>query len=83
MCSETATIADIDQIKSFMNFLHDLTYFTQFPANVPLLDPLKTSENFWFSNVSRSYRIRALAGNEVKIKHAKARKIPKQPLSNF
>ena len=46
-----------------------LLYFYQltlFPANVPLLYPLKKSENQKFSHVFRGYRIGTLAGKRVK-----------------
>ena len=37
--------------------------FKSFSTNVPLLYPLKTSENLWFSNVSRGYRSGTLVEN--------------------
>ena len=38
-----------------------------FLANVPILYPLKTPENLWFSGVFRGYKIGTLAGNLLKI----------------
>ena len=39
------------------------TLLNPFQANVPFLYPLKTSENLWFSDVSRGYRKGTLAWN--------------------
>ena len=38
-------------------------YLNPFLANVPILYPLKTPENLWFSGVFRGYKIGTLAGN--------------------
>ena len=37
--------------------------FNPFLANVPILCPLKTPENFWFSGVFRGYKMGTLARN--------------------
>ena len=37
--------------------------FNPFLANVPILYPLKTPENFWFSGIFRGYKIGTLARN--------------------
>ena len=34
-----------------------------FRANIPILYPLKTPENLWFSDVSKGYKMGALARN--------------------
>ena len=34
-----------------------------FPANGPILEPLKTPENLWFSGVFRGYKMGILARN--------------------
>ena len=41
--------------------------FNRFSANVPLLYPLKTSENIWFSNDFRGYRSGILAENRLNL----------------
>ena len=37
--------------------------FNPFQANFPILYPLKTPENIWFSSVFRGYKMGTLAGN--------------------
>ena len=43
--------------------LKNQLYFNPFSANVPLLHPLKTSENLWFSDVFRGCRSRTSVEN--------------------
>ena len=40
--------------------------FNPFLANVPILYPLKTPENLWFSGVFRGYKMGTLARNRLR-----------------
>ena len=42
-------------------------YFNPYLANVPILHPLKTPENLWFSGVFRGYKMRTLARNGLNV----------------
>ena len=44
-------------------------YFDLFLANVPILYPLKTPENQWFSGVFRGYKRATLVRNELTLKN--------------
>ena len=48
----------------FNNF-HDVIVNNPFSTNVPLLYPLKTSENLWFFRVFRGCRSGTLIGNRL------------------
>lgn len=41
--------------------------FNSFLANIPILQPLKISENLWSSGIFRGYKIRTLAKNWLRI----------------
>ena len=51
-------------IKSCQAFMMNL--FNPFSTNVPLLYPLKASENLWFSDAFRGYRSGTLVENGLK-----------------
>ena len=55
----------IDLQKSFDTINHDIL-LTPLPANVPILYPLKTSENQRFSGVFRGHKMETLTGNGFK-----------------
>ena len=65
----------ISQIKSEQNvqtkkieiFQMSPSKIKLFQPNVPFLNPLKTSENLWFSDIFRGYRNETLGENGVKL----------------
>ena len=52
----------IDLQKTFDTINHEIL-LNPFPANVPIIYPVKTPENLWFSCVFRGYKMGTLAGN--------------------
>ena len=56
----------ISKILIRFSFLRTLGFFNLFQANVLFLWPLKTLENFWFSNVFRDYGNETSAWNELR-----------------
>ena len=55
-------------IKSSINGIHLIISINPFLANAPILHPLKTPENLWFSAVFRGYKMRTLSRKWVKVK---------------
>ena len=52
--------------RSYWDYSEQEILFNPFSTNVPLLYPLKTSENLRFSDVFRGYRSGTLVENELK-----------------
>ena len=51
-----------------------MQFFNLLLANIPILCPLKTPENLWFSGVFGGYKIGTLASNGLNQKKEKFRK---------
>ena len=57
--------AQVKNHKYFPCFFHLPDFISPFLANVPVLYSLQTTENLWFSGVSRGYKMGTLARNEL------------------
>ena len=67
---ETSQLTGFRRIASMgFNGLNICFLFNRFTTNVPLLCPLKISENLWFSDIFREYRSGTFVENELMIKY--------------
>ena len=72
---QRCTVSKVSLKTSQSTYLHIIKRDTNpFLANVPILYPLKTAENIWFSGFFRGYKIGAMPGNGLKVQSCKLKK---------